>query len=116
MLLKTFYALIGSVIPATVIGEHGESISSLFTFVTMYIYIPGPEEAICEWSGRNFTQYSCTNERILLEIVTEASVCEAHSEMRSMSLLGGSGGMPPQENFEKLDTQICHFRVLYCKN
>ena len=76
----------------------------------------GPEEAICEWSGQNFTQYSCTNERILLEIVTEASVCKAHSEMRSMSLLGGSDGMPPQENFEKLDTQICHFRVLYCKN
>ena len=39
MLLKTFYALIGSVIAATVIGEHGESISSLFKFVTMYIYI-----------------------------------------------------------------------------
>ena len=27
-------------------------------------------------------------------------VCEAHC-MRSMPKLGGSGGMPPQENFEK---------------
>ena len=39
MLLKTFHVLIGSVIPATVIGEHGESISGLFKFVTMYIYM-----------------------------------------------------------------------------
>ena len=34
--------------------------------------------------------------------------------MRSMSLLGGLGACP-QENFEKLDTQICNFSVFYCK-
>ena len=28
-------------------------------------------------------------------------VCETHC-MRSMPMLGGSGGMPPQENFEEL--------------
>ena len=38
----------------------------------------GPEEAICEWSGQNFTQYSCTNERILLEIVTQLQ-CAKHT-------------------------------------
>ena len=28
-------------------------------------------------------------------------VCKAQPSMRSMLKLGGSGGMPPQENFEK---------------
>ena len=37
---------------------------------------------------------------IVGEIHCMTAVCKAHSEMRSMSLLGGSGGMPSQENFE----------------
>ena len=40
-------------------------------------------------------------------IVGTRTVCEAHSEACSPS--GGSGGMPPQENFEKLDVFICNF-------
>ena len=44
------------------------------------------------------------------------SVCKAHSKMQSMSLLGMVWRYAPQENFEKLDTQICKIRVFYCKN
>ena len=38
---------------------------------------------------------------------------EVHFEMQSMNLLGGWGN--PQENFEKLDTQVCNFSVFYLK-
>ena len=31
--------------------------------------------------------------------------------MRSMPILGGSGGMPPPENFEKLDPMRLNLRV-----
>ena len=42
----------------------------------------------------------------LLEVVPW---CAKHTcEMRSMSFLGGSGGMFPQENFENLGAQICN--------
>ena len=35
-----------------------------------------------------------------LGAIRSPKVCEAHPDVRSTSLLGESGGIPPQENFE----------------
>jgi len=34
------------------------------------------------------------------------TLCEAHSEMQSMSLLGGSGGMPPRKALKNACSEI----------
>jgi len=38
--------------------------------------------------------------------VGSPAVCEAHSEMQSMNLLGGSGGMPSRKFLKKTCSEI----------
>ena len=50
----------------------------------------------------NFAEWFLGKYICYVNMLRLPKVCEAHSDVRSTSLLGGSGGMPPQENFENL--------------
>ena len=49
--------------------------------------------------------------KLLLSFSVQSTLRNAKHESS-----GGVWGQAPQENFEKLDTQICNLRVFYCKN
>ena len=68
----------------------------------------GAEEAILHWSGKSFKHelYVCGKQDYLQNLENLVYECtgpivRSTISMRSMLMLGGSGGMPPQENFEK---------------
>jgi len=54
----------------------------------------GPEEAKYERSGQEVHLHLW---RGIVIVTAQLQCAKTHSEMQSMSLLGGSGGMPPQE-------------------
>jgi len=73
----------------------------------------GLEEGTWDWSGKtykvpgvdlDFCRSRWSKFRLLC--VGLPAVCEAHYEMRSMSLLGESGGMPPRKFLKKACSEI----------
>jgi len=50
----------------------------------------------------------------LITVWLRCEVCEAHlPSMLCMLEIRGSGGMPPQENFLKIDAKILQFRDIF---
>ena len=72
------------------------------------ICLAGVEEAILHWSGKSFKHklYMCGKQdhlQNLENLVYECTgpIVQSTINMQSMLMLGGSGGMLSQENFEK---------------
>ena len=70
--------------------------------------VAGVEEAFLHWSGKSFKHelYMCGKQdhlQNLENLVYECTgrIVRSTISMQSMLMLGGSGGMPSQENFEK---------------
>ena len=70
----------------------------------------GVEEAILHWSGKSFKHelYMCGKqdhlqnlENLVYECTGPGPIVQSTISMQSMLMLGGYGGMPSQENFEK---------------
>ena len=68
----------------------------------------GVEEAILHWSGKSFKHelYMCGKQNHLQNLKNLVYECtgpivQSTISIQSMLMLGGSGGMPSQENFEK---------------
>ena len=68
------------------------------------------EEAILHWSGKSFKHelYMCGKqdhlqnlENLVYECTGPGPIVQSTISMQSMLMLGESGGMPSQENFEK---------------
>ena len=68
------------------------------------------------WQGRSHQILSgqVENHRFLLILHCICSIVKSTISMQSMLMLGGSGGMPPQKNFEKRCSEIAFLGHFQC--